>query len=83
MDKELTNDPSSQHLRRQLSLLSRASISTIHSFCLQVIRTYYYMLDIDPSFRIANETEIELLKEEVINDILEEEYGLDGNEAFF
>ncbi|WP_129726642.1 helicase-exonuclease AddAB subunit AddA [Ectobacillus funiculus] len=83
LDKELTNDPSSQHLRRQLSLLSRASISTIHSFCLQVIRTYYYMLDIDPSFRIANETEIELLKEEVMNDILEEEYGLDGNEAFF
>lgn len=83
LDKELTNDPASQHLRKQLSLLNRASISTIHSFCLQVIRTYYYMLDIDPSFRIANETEIELLKEEVLNDILEEEYGLDGNEAFF
>ncbi|MFD3447296.1 helicase-exonuclease AddAB subunit AddA [Microbacteriaceae bacterium 4G12] len=83
LEKELAKNPSSYHLRKQLSLLNRASISTLHSFCLQVIRTYYYMLDIDPRFRIANETEIELLKEEVLDEILEEEYGLENNEAFF
>ncbi|MDM5153791.1 helicase-exonuclease AddAB subunit AddA [Bacillus sp. DX1.1] len=83
LEKVLIDDPASQHVRKQLSLLNKASISTIHSFCLQVIRTYYYMLDIDPRFRIANQTENELLKEEVLDDILEEEYGIEGNDIFF
>jgi ATP-dependent helicase/nuclease subunit A len=83
LEKELALNPHSQHLRKQLSLLNRASISTLHSFCLQVIRTYYYMIDIDPGFRIANETEIELLKEEVLDDLLEEEYGIPNNDMFF
>jgi ATP-dependent helicase/nuclease subunit A len=83
LDKELAVNPASPHLRKQLSLLGRASISTIHSFCLEVIRTYYYLLDIDPGFRIANETEIELLKEEILEEILEDEYGTPNNELFF
>ncbi|SFJ06579.1 MULTISPECIES: helicase-exonuclease AddAB subunit AddA [unclassified Bacillus (in: firmicutes)] len=83
LEKVLIDDPASPHIRKQLSLLNRASISTIHSFCLQVIRTYYYMLDVDPRFRIANETENELLKEEVLDDILEAEYGMENNELFF
>ncbi|AWC30782.1 helicase-exonuclease AddAB subunit AddA [Bacillus cytotoxicus] len=83
LEKVLIEEPSSRHIRKQLSLLNKASISTIHSFCLQVIRSYYYMLDIDPRFRIANQTENELLKEEVLDDILEEEYGMEENQLFF
>ncbi|MGG3653409.1 helicase-exonuclease AddAB subunit AddA [Bacillus pseudomycoides] len=83
LEKVLIDEPGSGHVRKQLSLLNKASISTIHSFCLQVIRTYYYMLDVDPRFRIANQTENELLKEEVLDDILEEEYGIEGNDIFF
>ncbi len=41
------------------------------------------MLDVDPRFRIANQTENELLKEEVLDDILEEEYGIEDNSIFF
>lgn len=41
------------------------------------------MLDVDPRFRIANQTENELLKEEVLDDILEEEYGIEDNTIFF
>jgi ATP-dependent helicase/nuclease subunit A len=83
IEKALEKQPSSLHLRRQLSLLNRASISTIHSFCLDVIRKYYYLIDIDPVFRIADETEAALLKEEVIEELFEEQYGKAGNEAFF
>ncbi|MEH7449089.1 helicase-exonuclease AddAB subunit AddA [Bacillus toyonensis] len=83
LEKVLIDEPGSQHVRKQLSLLNKASISTIHSFCLQVIRGYYYMLDVDPRFRIANQTENELLKEEVLDDILEEEYGIEDNSIFF
>lgn len=82
IEKALAEKPHSLHLRRQLSLLQKAAISTIHSFCLEVIRKYYYLIHIDPVFRIADETEIELLKEEVIEELFEEQYGKEENEAF-
>jgi ATP-dependent helicase/nuclease subunit A len=82
IEKAIAKQPHSLHLRRQLSLLPKASISTIHSFCLDVIRKYYYFIDLDPVFRIADETEIELLKEEVIEELFEEQYGKEDNEAF-
>ncbi|WP_199426433.1 helicase-exonuclease AddAB subunit AddA [Thermaerobacillus caldiproteolyticus] len=83
IEREIEKHPSSLHLRRQLSLLNRASISTIHAFCLDVIRKYYYLIDIDPVFRIADDTEVELLKDEVMEELLEEQYGKEENEQFF
>jgi ATP-dependent helicase/nuclease subunit A len=83
LEKAINADPKSAHLRKQVSLLNRASISTLHSFCLEMIRKYYYMTDIDPGFRIADETEAQLLRDEVLEDLFEEEYGKEGNEAFF
>lgn len=67
-----------QHLVRQMSLLSQASISTLHAFCLQVIRRYYYLIDLDPIFRLlTDETEIILLKEAVWEEVRETLYGDD------
>ncbi len=83
LEKQLEKKPASLHLRRQLSLLNRASISTIHSFCLEVVRKYYYLIDIDPSFRIADTTEIQLMQEEVLEGVFEEEYGKEDNDLFF
>ncbi|WP_078551481.1 helicase-exonuclease AddAB subunit AddA [Bacillus alkalicellulosilyticus] len=83
IEKELIKKPSSLHLRRQLSLLQRANISTLHSFCMAVIRKYYYKIDIDPTFRIADDTEAELLREEVMEELFETEYGKDDNDAFY
>ena len=83
LEKAINEDPASNHLRKQLSLLNRASISTIHSFCLEVIRKYYYMIDVDPGFRIADETEGQLLRDEVLDELFEEEYGKAENEDFF
>jgi ATP-dependent helicase/nuclease subunit A len=83
LEKAIDSNPSSVHLKKQLSLLNRASISTLHSFCLDVIRKYYYLIDVDPGFRIADETEGQLLRDEVIEDLFEEEYGKDGNQPFF
>lgn len=82
LEKKLAENPGSLHLRRQLSLLNRASISTLHSFCLQVVRKYYYMIDVDPAFRIADQTEGELLGDEVLDELFEEEYQK-GDPAFF
>ena len=83
LEDAIKKDPSSQHLRKQLNLINRASISTLHSFCLEVIRKYYYEIDIDPGFRIADSTEAELLKDEVMDELFEEQYGTEGNESFF
>jgi len=83
LEKALKEQPASLHLRRQLSLLNRASISTLHSFCLNVIRKYYYKIDIDPGFRIANDTEGELIRDEVMEALLEEQYSQPDNYKFF
>src|SRR4051812_35674279 len=83
LEKAINDDPTSNHLRKQLSLLNRASISTIHSFCLEVIQKYYYLIDVDPGFRIADQTEGQLLRDEVLEELFEEEYGKQDNEDFF
>lgn len=83
LEKAIDTNPTSKHLRKQLSLLNRASISTLHSFCLEVIRKYYYKIDCDPGFRIADETEAQLLRDEAMEELFETEYGKEGNDRFY
>ena len=73
--KKLEKDPENENLQRQINLLNKASICTIDSFCLEIVRNNFYELEnISPNFRIADMTEIELLKQEVIEDIFELKY---------
>lgn len=73
--KKLEENPEDENLQRQITLLNKASICTIDSFCLEIVRNNFYELEnISPNFRIADTTEIELLKQEVIEDIFEEKY---------
>jgi len=81
LDKKLCDNPENEHLQRQLSLLQGAQITTIHSFCLYVIRNYFHRIDLDPSFRIADETDIMLMKSDVVSDLLERWYE-EGREDF-
>lgn len=74
ISNELTKHPKSRQLQRQLTLLNRASITTIHSFCLEVIRNNFHYIDLDPNFRIGDETEAILLKSEVIEEMFEDLY---------
>lgn len=63
-----------EHLRRQINLLSHSSISTLHAFCTEIVRKHFYLLEIDPNFRIGNTTETDLIKLELIEELFEEEY---------
>ena len=81
IEKELEEDPSSEHLKRQSALIHTAKITTIHSFCLSVIREYFHTIDLDPGFRIAEEGELKLLKQDVMKELLEAKYE-EGNEDF-
>lgn len=73
--RELNRNPDSRYLNRQLILLNRASITTLHSFCLDILRQYFYRIDLDPVFRIADDTEAALLRIETMEDIFERYYA--------
>ena len=83
LENALKENPQHTHLRRQLLLLNRAAISTVHSFCMDVIRRYYYLRDLDPSFRILDETEADLLRQDILEEILEEYYENEEVESPF
>ena len=74
IEKLIQSDGDNKQLKRQLILLEQASITTIHSFCLEVIKEYYYKIDLSPSFRIGSEQECSLLKIESMNEVFEELY---------
>ena len=78
LQAEINADPQAEtrhHLVQQLPKLGHANISTLHSFCLKVIERYYYLIDFDPVFRqLTDDTEIELIKEEVWDELLEQLY---------
>ncbi|MEY9091745.1 helicase-exonuclease AddAB subunit AddA [Paenibacillus sp. RC84] len=83
LEKELTANPDSQHLKRQLALMGRASVTTLHSFCLEVIRRHYSLIRLDPGFRIANETEAELMRHDQLEEMMEQYYGESGEDSPF
>lgn len=83
LERALLEQPQSEHLRRQLAMMNRAAITTLHSFCLDVIRRYYPMIGLDPGFRVANETEAELLRLDVLDALFEERYAAAETEPGF
>ena len=81
IDRKIEENPDDNFLQRQIILLNKANICTIHSFCLEVIRNNFFELDIPANFRIADSSEIELLKQDVIEELFEEKY-LNQDEGF-
>lgn len=77
ISKLLESDPFNVRLQRQQILLTRAHISTIHSFCSELVRENFYKLGISPEFRILDENEMDLLRSDAISTVLEEFYSQD------
>jgi len=72
--EEPQDEETINHLQRQITLLNKASICTIDSFCLDVIKNNFFEIEISPNFRIADTAEIDLLKQEVLEKLFEEKY---------
>lgn len=72
--KKIEENTEDENLQKQIILLNKASISTIHSFCLDVIKNNFYEIDVSANTRIADDSEILLLQQEVIDDLFEEKY---------
>lgn len=81
IEKKLEENPGNVHLERQATLVHSAPITTIHSFCLSVIREHFHVIDLDPGFRIGEDGELKLLKQDVLDELLEECYSK-GEEEF-
>ena len=79
--EEAEKKPHDVNLRKQIGLVSSAHISTIHSFCLDVIRNNFYETNLSANFRVADTNEIEIIKQEVMEDVFENKYE-EGNESF-
>ena len=81
IENKLEEEPDNEHLQRQSILIHSAKIMTIHSFCLSVIRDYFHTIDLDPGFRTGEEGELELLRQDVLGEILETYYE-EGSQEF-
>lgn len=81
LEKLSEEQPHDINIRRQLSLLHNANISTIDSFCGRVVKENFHKIDIDPNYRIADETEIDMIKSDILEEMLEEKYEA-GDEDF-
>lgn len=81
IEKALDEQPGNEHLLRQLTLIHNAQITTIDSFCLYVVRYHFHEIDLEPNFRIGDEGELKLLREDVLGRVLEQNYE-EPSEAF-
>lgn len=75
IQKQLLEHPLSEHLYRQSMLLQKAQITTLHAFCLDLVRQNFFRLGLDPQLKIANETENQLLLSEALDAVLERYYS--------
>lgn len=82
IENALEQEPYNQHLQRQLTLVHNAQITTIDSFCIRILRDHFHKIDLEPGFRIADEGELKLLREDVCEAILEEFYQKADPEFF-
>ena len=71
---EIDKNPDDVHLQKQVNLINQAHISTISSFCLDVIRNNFYEIGMSANFRVGDPTEIEIIKQEAIEEVFEEKY---------
>ncbi|MCD8120262.1 MAG: UvrD-helicase domain-containing protein [Lachnospiraceae bacterium] len=82
VEKKLNEQPENGHLQRQLSYVNHADITTLHSFCLKVIRENFDRISVDPGFRIGEPGELELLRQDALTDVIEAAYE-NGSEEFY
>jgi len=75
--QRLEDNPNDENLLRQSARLPAASISTIHAFCLKLVKDHFHRIDLDPAFRIGDQTELNLLQSQVMEALFEDAYAED------
>ncbi|MBQ1372446.1 MAG: UvrD-helicase domain-containing protein, partial [Oscillospiraceae bacterium] len=78
--ERLAQDPDNRHLQKQQSRIYLTQISTVHSFCADLIREFAYELDVPADFRMLEQTEAAALWEQITAELLEERYERIGED---
>ncbi|MDE6852733.1 MAG: helicase-exonuclease AddAB subunit AddA, partial [Lachnospiraceae bacterium] len=85
LEERAKENPKDENLQKQLRLLHNAQITTIDSFCQYIIRNYFPVIGLDPLFQVADETDLKLMKQDVLENLMEdhfEEARKENNQAF-
>ena len=83
LSERIAQEPENRHLQQQLQRLYMTTISTVHAFCGELLRQFAYRLDISSDFRTAEENECAQLRDEVMQQLLEQAYDTAGEDADF
>lgn len=75
LTERIAQEPENKHLQKQMQRLFLAKISTVHSFCADILREYAYKLDLSPDFRVADEMETRELRDLTMSALLDDEIG--------
>ncbi|WP_029067487.1 helicase-exonuclease AddAB subunit AddA [Lachnobacterium bovis] len=81
IDKQYEKDPENLNLEKQLTLVHNANITTIDSFCNSIVRNHFGEINLEPNFRIADQGELKLIQQDVVDKLFEEYYE-EKNEDF-
>lgn len=80
LERKLMECPDNHHLQKQMTLVHSAQITTIHSFCKSIIQNYFSVIELDPSIRLVDEVELQLLKADVVGELLEDAYARESED---
>ena len=83
LTERIALEPENKHLQKQIQRLFLTKISTVHSFCADILREYAYKLDLAPDFRVADEGECRELRDQVMADLLDNAYKSIGEDPDF
>ena len=83
LSERIAQEPENRHLQQQLQRLYMTTISTVHSFCGEILRQFAYRLDLSPDFRTAEENECAQLRDEIVGQVLEQAYDTAGENPDF
>ena len=83
LTERIAAEPENKHLQKQIQRLFLTKISTVHSFCSDILREYAYKLDLAPDFRVADESECREVRNQVMADLLDESYKTIGTDPDF
>lgn len=76
LEKRLDEEPDNEHYLNQVNNIHRANIMTIDSFCFQVVKEHFHKLGLDPAVHVGERGELELLKMEVLENVIEKHYEI-------
>lgn len=76
----IAKDRNNKFLQRQQTLLAKANISTIHSFCLNLLKENSELLDIDSAFRLADESELSVIAADALDEVMQNGYNSEDKE---